>query len=37
VRQINGYIQEHNRSIKKRKSELYNYHQKYAYKKRLSL
>lgn len=34
---INGHIQNHNKTVRKRKNELNQYQQKYPYKKRLSL
>jgi hypothetical protein len=37
IRRINEVVRESNRAIKKQKSVLYHYNQKYAYKKRLSL
>lgn len=37
IKKINGIIHKNNIEIKRKKSSLYNYNEKYAYKKRLSL
>jgi hypothetical protein len=37
IKLINGYINDHNKMVRKLKSSLYQYQQKYPYNKRLSL
>jgi hypothetical protein len=37
IKRINEVIRQNNRETKKRKGQMHHYHQKYAYKQRLSL